>query len=154
MLDVFRAWLRGLEKRYCNFVYNKERKAMKRILSLLLFAACLAAVPVFSFADVEEGDVIDIQYLPSGQSLHRSMVPIPLQAIFYPIRGIVTVEFAYDLGEVGVRMTNCTAGLSTTTNVDSMEGTVSLPVPFGCGLYLIEFLTPAGDTFYGYFTVQ
>ena len=155
MLDIFQGRECCPGRPYCNFVYiNPKRKVMKRALSLFLFAACVALLPVYSYADDEEGDVIDIQYLPSGQSLHRSIVPIPLQATLYYIQGVVTVQFSYNLGEVDIRMTNCTAGLSNTITIDSLVGSVSLPVPFGSGLYLIEILTPEGNTYYGYFPVQ
>lgn len=128
---------------------------MKKLFVLTMLLVSLLAPSTYTFADDgdDDGDVINIEYIGSGQSHSRSQVEIPIRASFFSSQSVVGIVFLDYLGTVSVRMTNLSVGNSSVFVVDSSWGSCILPVSFGPGSYSIEFLTVDGSRFQGFFTV-
>ena len=77
---------------------------------------------------------------------------IPFDAMFFATLHTVELVFAYNIGEVSIRLTNMVSNNYLTTIVDSSAGSTIIPVTLGTGLYRIEFCTEDGVEYEGYFS--
>lgn len=131
---------------------------MKKTFFLtMLMMSFLVILAPSAFADDgddgDEGDVINIEYIGYGQSHSRSQIEVPIHASYYSSLSVVGIAFIEDLGMVSIRLTNLSAGSSSTFVVDSFYGSCILPVTGGSGPYKIEFTIGDGSSFVGFFSV-
>jgi hypothetical protein len=132
---------------------------MKKILFILILiisvTSLFATLNENPFVKRECGDVIEIDVnsnTPVSGS-HRSPVIIPIRAICYVDLYYVDVLFLSNLGDVEITITNFSYGSSNSYRVHSSVGSVWIPLNFGEGNYVIEFITLGGASYSGYFFI-
>lgn len=127
------------------------------VLFLMLSFITTLSFPFQSFAqdytEDEEGDeIVIINQDLHGNGSGRDYLPVPIQARLFHSACYIIVKFYTNLGEVNVSFTNLTTGSISTTQVNSCIGEVIIPVTLGSGYYRIDFITPEGPSYFGYFT--
>ena len=128
---------------------------MKQI-ALLLILLCTTNVVSWSAKD-DNQQIIPIPVLDTTVEtgkVHRSLPPVPIQALYDGFSSVIMVTFLQNLGEVEVTLTNLFSGNTAVDCIDSRINTAMLPVNLESGFYQITFLTSSGASYYGVFEID
>lgn len=128
---------------------------------IVCFLLAVFATFSFSFAtsallnDDPEEEAIPLQTNEPGEgdANLRGNSYIPILATYNPSLCRITVEFLNNIGDIDMRLTNLSAGGSSTIQTNAYCGNVYIPILYGSGYYCIEFLCDGVTMYSGYFNV-
>ena len=102
----------------------------------------------------EDTQQINIRILRNttvGGKTHRSPEYVPIQAYYDDVLSVVCISFLQYLGEVEVTITNIFDGDTVEYEVNSMAGSVVIPLDGGSGIYQLSILLSSGKEYVGEF---
>lgn len=131
---------------------------MKKFTLFLLtafaaFSFCFAASSKMN--DDPEEEPIPLQYNEpdEGDANLRGNTYTPILATYFPSLSQINVVFLNVNGNINIRLTNLSAGGSSTVQVNAVFDNIYIPVLYGSGYYYIEFLCDGAMVCSGYFNV-
>ena len=120
---------------------------MKKTFLLLLFLMCGVI-----FSSAEEKKEILLKKHPEPITGQRTP-NFGNDILAYHQDGIVLLEFAYDMGEVEITVTNETTGEMWQQTEDSAFGSATIATSTDVGNYYITIVTNDGSCYLGSFTL-
>lgn len=121
------------------------------ILSLLLLTVSSTWASIS-----EDPQPINIRILRNttiGGETHRSPEYVPIQAYYDDVLSVVCISFLQNIGEVEVTITNVIDGDTVDYEVNSVAGSVVIPLDGGPGIYQISILLSSGKEYVGEFEI-
>ena len=82
---------------------------------------------------------------------HRSPEYVPIQAYYDDVLSVVCISFLQNKGEVEVTITNVIDGDTVDYEVNSVAGSVVIPLDGGPGIYQLSILLSSGKEYIGEF---
>ena len=119
------------------------------ILSLLLLTVSSTWASIS-----EDPQPISIRILRNttiGGETHRSPEYVPIQAYYDDVLSVVCISFLQNIGEVEVTITNVIDGDTVDYEVNSIAGSVVIPLDGGSGIYQLSILLSSGKEYIGEF---
>lgn len=86
-----------------------------------------------------------------GGDTHRSPEYVPIQAYYDDVLSVVCISFLQNIGEVEVTITNVIDGDTVDYEVNSVAGSVVIPLDGGPGIYQLSILLSSGKEYIGEF---
>lgn len=88
--------------------------------------------------------------LPTEQFQPRNIIYVPVEGLYYD--SVVTIDFAEDLGDATVTVTNTTTGESWSESGNSADGQVVVDIEAATGSYMVVIETTRG-AYYALFDI-
>lgn len=119
------------------------------ILSLLLLTVSSTWASISE--DPQPINICILRKTPDTERIHRSPEYVPIQAYYDDVLSVVCISFLQNIGEVEVTITNIFDGDTVEYEVNSMAGSVVIPLDGGSGNYQLSILLSSGKEYVGEF---
>ena len=131
---------------------SKNTHIMRKItliLSLLLLTASSTWASISE--DPQPIKICILRKTPNMERIQRSPEYVPIQAYYDDVLSMVCISFLQNIGEVEVTITNVFDGDAVEYEVNSIAGSVVIPLDGGPGLYQLSILLSSGKEYIGEF---
>ena len=119
------------------------------ILSLLFLT--VSSTWASTSEDTQPINIRILRNTPETERIHRSPEYVPIQAYYDDVLSVVCISFLQNIGEVEVTITNIFDGDTVEYEVNSIAGSVVIPLDGGPGLYQLSILLSSGKEYIGEF---
>lgn len=137
----------------CTVKLKKKVKMKTRLLSFI----CIMFSTVTISAFTSSNSIINIEIRrvdTSTETSPRSFDNIPLRSLYNGFDKFIYINFAHNIGNTEIIITNYSTGEVVYDSADSSNGQAVIQTSGTPGDYLLQIETESGDCYEGEFTVE